>query len=740
MVQTVPAQESEEITVEWIYSDSGEAVDKVTKYVWLRDNSAILYDLQKPEIQRTFEKLDPGSGKRTPILDMSRAMADLESYLGKIDTLKVLPWPKSFDKEKIDTLKVLPWPKSFDKENRRAVYLFEGDIFLLEMKSSEIRRITETEEKEKAARFSPDGKLLAFVRANDIYVYDIENGTEKRITFDGSETILNGTLSWVYWEEIFGRHNLGYWWSEDSKALAYLQTDESKVSVMYYPHFKPATPKVITQRYPKAGEVNPLVHVGIVEIENPRTVWVELGPTPYEYIARVKWLPDDRQLCVQTMSREQTELDIFFADRFSGKAIPIMKETDEAWVNIHDDLYFLKESRHFIWASERDGYAHLYRFDKNGKLVNQITRGDWSIRSAGGEVFWLRRAVAAIDEKNERIYFTALEKSSVERHLYRVRFDGSDMERITREDGYHSISFSPDGKYYFDKYSNIHSLPSLSLYRNNGTLKQVLAAPRPELLETYGMQYPQLLTISAADGFPLPAELLKPGDFDPNKKYPLIIYVYGGPSAPTVFNAWRHSLLFDQILLRKGFLVARIDPRSSTAISKKLENRLHLLMSGERELADLVDAVKWFKSQSYVDPERVGIWGWSGGGSFTLNAMTRSEEFKAGISVAPVTDWHYYDTRWTEFAMKRPRDNPEGYEKTSFVKTAKNLHGRLLLVHGTYDDNVHPQNSWHFIDELIKANIMFDMMFYPMRKHSIKDRPARIHLYNTMLEFWEENL
>jgi len=250
-----------------------------------------------------------------------------------------------------------------------------------------------------------------------------------------------------------------------------------------------------------------------------------------------------------------------------------------------------------------------------------------------------------------------------------------------------------------------------------------------------------LFKIPSTEGFPMPAQLLKPADFDEKKRYPLIVYVYGGPSAPTVFHDWGgNNFYFDQMLLDAGYLVARVDHPSSTAISKILENRLLNLMSGPTEMKDVVAGVQWFKDLPYVDESRVGIWGWSGGGSFTLNALTNTREFKAGISVAPVSDWKYYDTRWAEFAMKMPQDNPEGYRKTSFVESAKNLHGRLLLVHGTYDDNVHPQNSWAFIDELVKHNLRFEMMFYPMRKHGIADRPARIHLYNTMLEFWQRNL
>lgn len=717
---TLIAQEKRQVTVNWIYSDASAKLTALPRFFWLKNNTAILYDIRSPEEQRTFEFFDPRRLERTPALDMKKALVSLESYLGTEDSTKVLSWPIAFD-----------------AEGSRAVYLFEDDIYVLDLATAEFQRATDTEEKEKSVNFSPDGKLLAYVRENDLYVYDIVQQKEKRLTTDGSETTLNGTLSWVYWEEIFGRRDIGYWWSEDSKAIAYLQTDESPVTVMHYVDFKPQVPRVLKQRYPKAGTDNPIVRVAVVEISAPKTTWVDLPD--YEYIARVTWLPDNQRLCVQTMNRAQTELDMYFVERATGKAKHIMKESDSAWVNINDDLYFLEDGEHFIWQSERDGYAHLYRFTMDGKRVNQITKGEWALRSSGGP-FWLRRSVTAIDERNGWVYFTALKKSSVERHLYRIKFDGSNMTRLSKEDGTHRITFSPNAKFYFDRFSNITTLPRLSLHTADGRLKKMIAEPRSDLLAEIEFQYPELFTIPTSNGFPMPAEILKPKHFDPNKKHPIIYHIYAGPSAPTVFNNWNTNRYFDQILLRMGYLVVRFDHPGATAISKKLENRVYKLMSGPIEMKDIVDGVRWLKSQPYVDAERFGIWGWSGGGSFTLNAMTNTQEFKAGISVAPVTDWHYYDTKWAEFAMKRPQDNPEGYDKTSFVKSAKNLHGRLLLVHGTRDDNVHPQNSWAFIEELVQANIQFDVMFYPMRKHGIADRPARKHLFTKMLEFWERHL
>ncbi len=718
----VLAQEKEEITVKWIYSNKSVEISSLPSFTWLNDGTALLYDSRKPPKERTFEFLDPVSGNRIPALDKEKALSSFKEL-----------------SEKTFPQRLLFRPLAVDANGKRTAYLYRGDVFVLELSSSQFLQVTESEESEKSLNFSPDGKKLAYVRNNDLFVYDIEARQEKQVTHDGSETTLNGTLSWVYWEEIFGRRDIGYWWSPDSKSLAFLQTDESPVGIAHFLDHRPNYAKLIKQRHPKTGTENPVVRVGIIEVSNGKITWVDLDSDSYEYIIRAKWLPDSTILSVQTMNRNQDNLDLYITDRSTGEATLILTETNEGWINIHDDLHFLEDGKHFIWASERDGYNHLYLYTMDGKLINQVTKGEWAIASSGGGVYWVRQAIAAIDEANGWVYFTALKESSLERHLYRVRLDGTGLERLSKEAGTHGISFSKDAKFYTDRYSNISTPPALTLHKKNGTRVSTIAKSRSKIPEKFGMQHPELFTIPAEDGFPLPAQIYKPKDFDPYKKYPLILKVYGGPSAPEVSNSW-HSGYFEQILLRKGYLVASVDNRSATGISKILENTILKNTMGDGELGDLISAVKWLKAQPYIDPERVGIWGWSGGGTFTLLAMTRSDEFKAGIAVAAVTAWRYYDSIWAEALMKLPDENPEGYEKNDLNRYAKDLHGRLLIVHGTYDDNVHIQNIWNFVDELIKANKMFDLMIYPMRKHGIADRAARVHLYTKMLEFWEKNL
>jgi len=717
------AQEKRNVTVEWIYSDESQETFALPGYKWLDNSTALYYDVRKPKEERTFEILDPRTGKRTVLLEAAEALQDLQKYLGKDRA------PKS-----------LPWSESFTGEARHAAYSFGGDIYVLDTAASRFIRVTNTPEEEIGARFSPNGEMIAYVRDRNIYVHDLIRKTERPLTRDGSDTILNGELSFMYGEDVFNRDATELWWSPDSKALTYLQIDVTGVTEFVYYDFQPFNPRIIRQRYPLVGEKIETARVGIAELSSGKTTWVDGTGKPDEYVVHVDWLPGSRRLSVQTLNRDQDVLDVYFADRETGRTSHILKETDSAWVNVGDDLYFLKDGKRFIWGSERSGFKHLYLYNTEGKLLNPITKGDWAVRAPFQTSYWNGRSVVAIDEKNQWLYFTGLEKSSLERHLYKIRLDGSGMQRLTRQDGFHSVTFSPDAQFYFDLYSTASTPPSLRLCGNEGALREPLAGPKSDVLSDFDLRSPEIFTVAAEDGFPLPAQILKPRDFNPQKKYPVVIYHYGGPSAPTVLNIWQGMNLFNQVLLDKGYLLFSVDNRSATAISKTLENTISRQMIGPNELKDLLAGVKWLKSQPFVDPERVGIWGWSYGGCMTLLALTRSQEFKAGIAVAPVTDQRFHEPKWAEFSMKRPQDTLEDWEAVSLLKYAKDLHGRLMIAHGTYDDNVRIQNTWAFVDALVQAGKTFDMMIYPMRKHGIADRPARINLFNKMVEFWTRNL
>ena len=721
VVNTLAQTGKRALTLEWIFGPEGRAVAGVPPTAWLDDGTLVMLDNRRPSAVQTFEKLNPASGQKQSLVDPVRALADLRRADAGLNVA------------------ALSWPLAFDGLARQALYIFNGDVFVLELNSAHFRRLTSTPAEETSASFSPDGRRVAYVRANNLYFFDLNTNRETQITRDGSDTLLNGTLSWVYWEEVFGRRDIGYWWAPDSQAIAYLQSDESEVDLTYFVDFVPFSPRVIRQRYARAGRANPRVRLGITELESTGTTWIQITDKPFEYIVRAKWLPDGRRLSLETMPRVQTELSLYFADRKTGKTTRVLTETDPGWVNMADDLYFFNDGQHFLWPSERDGYMHLYRYRMDGALENQVTKGNWALASAGGVAFWVRQALVGVDEKNGWIYFTALEQSSIERQLYRVRPDGSGLMRISKEIGTHRISMSPDARYFLDRYSDVCTLPSLQLHASDGSQMQTVAPARPQLLEPYDVQFPELFTIPADDGFPMPAEILKPGDFRADRKYPVVMFIYGGPAAPQVLNAWQGDTLWNQLLLEAGYVVVKVDNRSATGISKKLENMI-VNRLGEAETPDLVAAARWLKKQSWVDPARVGVWGWSYGGLMTLNLMTRSQEFKAGIAVASGVDWRYYDTKWTEAAMRTPQANPKAYESTSLIPLAKHMHGRVLMVYGTYDDNVHPYNEMAFIDALIAAGKRFDMMAYPMRKHGISDEAATLHLYRLMLDFWKANL
>jgi dipeptidyl-peptidase-4 len=489
LLLAVAARAQSPLSPEWIYSAAGRAVTQVPQYTWLEDGSLLLLDSTRPPEARTFERVDPSTGERRPALDTPRATASLAEA-----------GPGS---------RTLGWPDAIDRRGARLFYLFDGDVFAIDTAASRATRLTRSAEEERNLTVSPDGRRVAFVRGRNLYTVDVAGGRETQLTHDGSETTLNGTLSWVYWEEIFGRRDMAYWWSPDSRRIAYLQTDESPVAVSHFLDFRPATARLTAQRYPKAGGRNPIVRTGVVDAGGGRTRWISIAE-PFEWILRVGWLPDSARVSVQTLSRDQQRLGLYFADAANGRAQRVLEETDPGWVNVSDDLRFLRGSREFLWSSERTGYRHLYRYRIDGTLAGPVTSGEWALASADQSVYWVTRALAGVDEDGGWAYFGSLNGSSIERQLWRARLDGTGIERITRERGTHNVSMAPDARHYVDARSDIRTPPSVSLRRADGTLVAELSAPRTEAIASLGLRYPELTTIPVSDGFPLPAQILKP--------------------------------------------------------------------------------------------------------------------------------------------------------------------------------------------------------------------------------------
>jgi dipeptidyl-peptidase-4 len=693
------------------------------EYTWLQNGKILMLDPRVEPEKRKFELLDPQSGQRKPIVDPAIIF----------DAFK-----KIFAKE---APKSLAWPDAVDSIGKRVVYILAGDLFMVDLEDSKVKRLTQTLAEEESVTFSPDNQWISFIRESDIYVIDINTGAEKQLTTGSSDTLLNGKLSWVYWEEVYDHTGVPYTWSPDSSAIAYLQTDDSPVPISTFVNFKPATQEVVRQRYPKAGQPNPKVRLGIVTVLSAKTNWMDCGE--YEYLVRFNWLPDSSAIAVQTMNRQQSELKLLIADKKTGASKMILEEKQPAWININDALYFLKKKSQFIWMSERDGYQHLYLYRLDGTLIRQLTKGEFMVLSSGGRLTSGNGGQVGVDEKRGVVYFTSNRDALKDNHLYRVGLDGKGFQRISSGGGVHEVVFSPNMKYYLDTYSNSSQPDELTLYQANGKKLKTITPSAKELLTPWQLGQPEFHFFKADDGLELPIMMLKPFPFDAAKttSYPAVIYIYGGPGAQQVRDQWStRGALWGNLLNREGFFHFVVEVRAGLAKSKAIETSVYKQAYGMQNVKDILAAVKWIKQIPAVDPGRIGIWGGSGGGCTTLYTMTHSDAFKAGISLFPVSDWHYYDSIYTERYQSTPQDNPEGYRDTSCELFAHQLKGRLLIVHGTYDDNVHPQNTYAFIDQLIKYNIQFELMIYPWRKHGIGDYPGRIHMYTLMLDFWRRHL
>jgi dipeptidyl-peptidase-4 len=693
------------------------------EYTWLQNGKILMLDPRVEPEKRKFELLDPQSGQRKPIVDPAIIF----------DAFK-----KIFAKE---APKSLAWPDAVDSIGKRVVYILAGDLFMVDLEDSKVKRLTQTLAEEESVTFSPDNQWISFIRENDLYVIDVSTGAEKQLTTGSSDTLLNGKLSWVYWEEVYDHTDVPYTWSPDSSAIAYLQTDDSPVPISTFVNFKPATQEVVRQRYPKAGQPNPKVRLGIVTVLSAKTNWMDCGE--YEYLVRFNWLPDSSAIAVQTMNRQQSELKLLIADKKTGASKMILEEKQPAWININDALYFLKKKSQFIWMSERDGYQHLYLYRLDGTLIRQLTKGEFMVLSSGGRLTSGNGGQVGVDEKRGVVYFTSNRDALKDNHLYRVGLDGKGFQRISSGGGVHEVVFSPNMKYYLDTYSNSSQPDELTLYQANGKKLKTITPSAKELLTPWQLGQPEFHFFKADDGLELPIMMLKPFPFDAAKttSYPAVIYIYGGPGAQQVRDQWStRGALWGNLLNREGFFHFVVEVRAGLAKSKAIETSVYKQAYGMQNVKDILAAVKWIKQIPAVDPGRIGIWGGSGGGCTTLYTMTHSDAFKAGISLFPVSDWHYYDSIYTERYQSTPQDNPEGYRDTSCELFAHQLKGRLLIVHGTYDDNVHPQNTYAFIDQLIKYNIQFELMIYPWRKHGIGDYPGRIHMYTLMLDFWRRHL
>jgi dipeptidyl-peptidase 4 len=589
------------------------------------------------------------------------------------------------------------------------------------------------------ASISPDGGWVAFIRDQNLYAYDLAQKQQHVLTGDGGGPIKNGMAEFVAQEEM--DRSTGYWWSPDARHIAFARVDESPVKLTE--RFEIAADNVATfaQRYPAAGGANVQIKLGVVDVRSAAVTWIDLGAEQDIYLARVNWLPDGKTLAIQRESRDQRKLDLLFADIDTGKTRQILTETSKTWIDLHDELSFLKDSREFIWASSRDGYRHLYLYDDEGHLIRQLTAGNWIVDD------FRARAIKRIDEKNRLVYFTAAEKSPTERHLYSASLDTQDphqVQRISQSDGVHGIIMSPDARFYVDSFTNSTQPPQVSLRSIDGALmaqllENRLDAQHPDAPYLADNSVPEIGTLVAADGQTLYYRMFKPLHFDPNKRYPAIVDVYGGPGIQQVLNRWAGSG-FTQILTRAGYVVFQLDNRGTafrgTAFQAPIHDRL-----GDIEVTDQVLGARWLGSQPFVDPKRIGVWGWSYGGYMTLMLMFKAPDvFRAGVAGAPVTDWTLYDTHYTERYLDRPQDNAVGYAASSALPYAKDLKGKLLVMHGMADDNVLFVNSTKLFSRLQDLDKPFEVMVYPGAKHGLTRQHDGRHAYKMIKQFFDDNL
>ena len=697
------------IPFKWFYGDKGYAIVKYSKKD--KGRSIVLrYINGKEKILVNSKNLIP-EGKKTPLR--------INNYYWSEDRKKLLIYTNS---------------KRVWRRNTR------GDYWVYELKTKRLYKLGKDANRSTLmfAKFSPDGEKVAYVREHNIFTEDLKTGKIKQLTFDGSKNIINGTFDWVYEEEFSLRD--GFRWSPDGKYIAFWQLDQSKVPIYYlidytsklYPILKPIP-------YPKAGQTNSKCKIGYVNIGTKKIEWIKLkGDPANNYIPQMDWIKGQNKIIFQYMNRLQNRDELKLFDIKTKALKTILVETDKAWVEVVSNIRWINKGKEFIWTSEKDGYRHLYRVSLDGKM-RKITKGDYDVIS-------LQR----MDERRGLIYFTASPFNPTQRYLYKIKLNGQGkLERVTPVNfkGFNYYNISKNGRYAFHTYSDFETpsmteivkLPShkrIKIVITNKKLKEKIAKLKKSPVEFFRVNIGNNVML---DGF-----CLKPPNFDPSKKYPVLFYVYGEPAGQTVLDAWRgRGYLWNLMLAQKGYIIMSIDNRGTPAPRgrewrKSIYKKIGIISSHDQAEA----LKKLLKERPYMDSDRIGIWGWSGGGSMTLNMMFRYPNlYKVGMAVAPVPDIRYYDSIYQERYVGLPQKDPEAYKNCSPISFAKNLKGKLLIVHGTGDDNVHIQGTYALINELVKNNKLFSLMIYPNRSHGIYEgKNTTRHVYETITDFLLKNL
>jgi len=624
---------------------------------------------------------------------------------------------------------------------RHLLFPLGGDIFLADLESEpiKVRQLTASKEFDLDPKISPDGGSVAFIRDQDLWVVDVEDGAVRALTEDGEGRLKNGMAEFIAQEEM-GR-STGYWWSPDSRLIAFLQVDESPIEPSQRYEVSGESIEIIEQRYPYAGTPNVRYRLGVVNVESGATRWIPLGEEEDIYIPRVEWLPDAGGVVFQRQSRDQQTLELVLHEFEGDRQRVLVREESQTWINLHDDLHFLEGMPAFIWSSERTGYRHLYLLGLDGEVLRPLTAGEWPVS-----------ALAGVDEDLGLVYFTAGVDTPAEQHLYRqslVTGTPEAVHRVSRRDGWHEVTFDSAGRTYLDTFSSTDQPPQLSLHSADGERLQWLVENRVDPNHPYAPFMPghrptQFGTLEAADGQALHYRMIKPAGFDETAQYPVFVHVYGGPTSRMVVNRWGRRHLVDQYMARSGYIVFSIDNRGIAGQGVAFQAPAYLNL-GQVEVEDQMVGIRYLKSLPFVDRERIGVFGWSYGGYMTLMMlMQHPETFAAGVAVAPVTDWALYDTHYTERYLGMPRDADgeptQAYAQADVLEYAENLVDPLLLVHGMADDNVLFTHSTMLMQKLQSETIDFELMTYPGEKHAIAGEGQRLHVYRQIDRFMRRHL
>jgi dipeptidyl-peptidase-4 len=637
---------------------------------------------------------------------------------------------------------------SWSPDSKHLLFDSQGQLWYYSLDTGTAVQLTSSPDPSEDPKFSPDGKRLAFVRKHNLYVHPVsgEEG-ERPLTRDDKEkdkdkdrdrnkdnedNILDGEVDWVYAEELAVRSN--FFWSSEGKDIIFLQMDETRVPTYPITDWLPIHPRVEQEKYPKAGDPNPVVRLGVVGSNGGKVRWLKLTDDDDTYVPRFGWIREG-WAWAEVLNRKQDVMDLYFVDTKSGRSRKVLTESaPDAWVNVNDDFRILKSGDRFLWTSWRDGHTHIHLYSFNAqdplaadaKLERQLESGDYEVI-----------AISGVDDQSGSVFFIANKEDPRQEKLFSVKLDGSGTQNLSPADGNYAATFADDGKHFVETYSATLTPPRISVCAPDGHCQKIWEG---RSMADYDPIAPKFLEFKADDGTVLYGCLILSRNADSGQKIPLIVHIYGGPAGQTVQNAWGGTnALFHQMLANEGFAIFSVDNRGTPNRGKKFSAATRL-QSGPIELKDQLTALDQLLAQfPQLDPTRTAIWGWSNGGSMTLYALTHSDRFKAGISVAPVTNWRAYDSIYTERYMGLPKDNASAYDD-SIVSAASSLHGSLLLVHGTSDDNVHFQNTIQMTDALIKAGKQFRLMVYPDKTHGISGSSARTQLFHMMEDFWNKEL